>query len=91
MKYQVGDKVRVRTDLVEERKDYYMENSPYSDFVNEDMIKLSGKEVIIADAGLNGYRIQGCVWRWTDEMFEGFAEDESLNDFNMSDLQTFLV
>lgn len=74
MKYKVGDKVRVRKDLsMDECYGLYL---PISD-----MCELAGKVVTIVDthgAGRNSYtvaeQISGNHW-WTDEMFEGLAED----------------
>ena len=65
MKYKVGDKVRIRRDL---NKD--LSNDEYS--VEEEMISKAGRVVTIDSA----YRIVEFGWYWTDEMFEGLAEDE---------------
>lgn len=63
MKYKVGDKVRVRTDLqVGER---YGSNV----FVDE-MEKYLGRTLIINSCyDNNSYSVVGNFWNWTDEMF----------------------
>lgn len=71
MKYKVGDKVRVRTDL-QIRTNYgdYMFVSGMDDY--------KGSVVTISDVFSNVYYIKEDKgkWGWTDELFEGLAEDE---------------
>lgn len=71
MKYKVGDKVRVRSDL--------QINGSYGayTFVSE-MSDYKGSVVAISEAYLTCYCIEEDkgIWKWTDEMFEGLAEDE---------------
>lgn len=71
MKYKVGDKVRVRSDL--------KENIRYGGqiFVR-DMAVHCGKNVEISKVYDDAYCIKESdrEWFWTDEMFEGLAEDE---------------
>lgn len=64
MKYKVGDKVRVRKDLEEDKR--------YGDdCVVSDMMQMRGIEVTISEIINNTkYRIKECAWSWTDEMFE---------------------
>lgn len=87
MKYNVGDKVRVRSDLIEDNM-YFMENSDTYDSVVDVMMEYCGQEVEIKYTDDEKYLITGDddEWHWTDEMFEGLIEDEGLDDFNMSDL-----
>ena len=71
MKYKVGDKVRVRSDL-----EVNMDYGPQT-FVRE-MSQYIGKVVTISETYSNRYNIKEDEdeWYWTDEMFEGLAEDE---------------
>lgn len=71
MRYKVGDKVKVRSDL--------KENIRYGGqiFVR-DMAVHCGKNVEISKVYDDAYCIKESdrEWFWTDEMFEGLAEDE---------------
>lgn len=71
MRYEVGDKVKVRSDL--------KENIRYGGqiFVR-DMAVHCGKNVEISKVYDDAYCIKESdrEWFWTDEMFEGLAEDE---------------
>lgn len=83
MKHNVGDKVKIREDLVPEIM-YGKEK-----FVSR-MEEYRGCEATIVDAFYrNGgvlYRIDidNKCWYWTDEMFEEF-EDEHISKFNVGD------
>ena len=82
MKYQVGDKVLVRSDL-EEGKTYGDE------VVISDMLYFKGKIVTIEHVDHpNHYRIKedSDQWHWTDEMFSG-NESEELKSEYLSDLE----
>ena len=70
MKYKVGDKVRIREDLVEEVM-YGCE-----DIVPE-MLKCRGQVAEIVDIYNGRYEldIDSGVWDWTDEMFESVTPD----------------
>lgn len=70
-KYKVGDKVRVKTDLVVE-KSYYMEDHIYHDTFVEEMKHCKGQIVTIEHVYANGggYSIKEHGFSWTDEMFE---------------------
>ena len=73
MKYKVGDKVRVREDLVVDK--IYGEDC----FVSG-MVAMKGKEVTI-DAvhdDVEKYRIKECGFHWTEEMFEENGDKPSL-------------
>lgn len=72
MKYKVGDKVRVRRDLIMGKR-YYMNYSSVCDNCTSEMINLRGKVVTIEGVWGNGskYAIRECGYGWTDEMFEG--------------------
>lgn len=64
MKFKVGDKVRVRKDLIVGEE--YGTNS----FV-KDMEHIRGKIVTIRRLHSTGYYIEEYGFGWTDEMFEG--------------------
>lgn len=71
MKYKVGDKVRVRRDLrISTNYGDYMFVSGMDDY--------KGSVVTISDVFSNVYYIKEDKgkWGWTDELFEGLAEDE---------------
>ena len=63
MKYKVGDKVRVRKDLV---LDNVYGGVCYVDAMDE----LKGKEAIITKVGNIAYQINNFTCWWTDEMLE---------------------
>ena len=67
MKYKVGDKVKVRSDLRVGKS--YGEHT----FVH-DMIKFMGKIVTIESVWEQGYRIEEDAYWWTDEMLEPVEE-----------------
>lgn len=72
MKYKVGDKVRVRSDLqISRRYGTYMFASGMDDY--------KGSVVTISKAHQNLYfyciEEDGGRWIWADEMFEGLAEE----------------
>lgn len=71
MKYKVGDKVRVRSGLQINRSyGAYMFVSEMSDY--------KGSVVAISEVYLTCYCIEEDkgIWKWTDEMFEGLADEE---------------
>lgn len=71
MKYKVGDKVRVRKRLIPKTKYggvYFAIN----------MREYEGEEAIVKEVGAIAYHldIDGGMYWWTDEMFEGLVEEE---------------
>ena len=76
MKYQVGDKVLVRSDLEEGKK--------YGDeVIISDMLFFRGKIVTIEHVDHPcGYRIKEDPdqWHWTDEMFDEKESEEIQSD-----------
>lgn len=73
MKYIVGDKVKVRSDL--ERLKYYGTNC-----VVDQMLPFCGKIVTIEKISGIEYKIEGCSYNWTDEMFEEKVSTDSIPD-----------
>lgn len=72
MKYKVGDKVRVRTDLIED-KIYGAEKFILS------MFKFKGKICTIKEIYDKYYLFEedDDEWYWTDEMLEDVSDDEN--------------
>lgn len=69
MKYKVGDKVRVRRDLEE--------NKTYGGWgALKDMVKMRGEIVTIRRVRSSAYELEEKGLMWTDEMFEGLVDDE---------------
>lgn len=72
MKYKVGDRVRIRKDLM------VFERYGKQTFV-EQMEKYKGMPATISEVFSDTYYIKedkGENWNWTDEMLEGLVEDE---------------
>lgn len=84
MLYKVGDRVRVRHDL-KTRVTYNMAGSDVCDTATRDMIALAGQVVTIKACGYK-YRIAECGWNWTDEMFDGLADDGVAFEFDIEDI-----
>lgn len=70
MRYNIGDKVRVRKDLKIDQH-YCMENGKEDKFLDE-MAQFRGKIVTIGGVFFGKYLIKEdhSNWFWTDEMFE---------------------
>ena len=69
MKYNVGDKVKIREDLV-------IDNVYGVDSFVDEMEKYKGRTAIITDVS-DRYQIDidNGEWFWTDDMFEDYIED----------------
>lgn len=67
MKYKVGDRVRVRSDL--KACEQYGAN-----IATNSMERLAGKIVTISRVGYAHYLVEGMNYNWTDEMFEPVEE-----------------
>jgi hypothetical protein len=73
MKYKVGDRVKIREDLISGKK--YGDNT----FVAE-MEPQCGQVVTIVRCGSLGYKLEGGGgWKWTDEMIEGLAVEDAVS------------
>lgn len=86
MKYNVGDKVRIREDLIT--------GEQYNDltFV-PDMVQYMGKVATITHIKFeDGYGIDldGCNWNWSDEMFEDIETQPMLNSCTPMTVADFL-
>lgn len=71
MKYKVGDKVRVRKDLVPGNfygKDYYISS----------MDRFKGEECVITEIWDQSYQINNFGYWWSEEMFESVDDEEVL-------------
>lgn len=80
MKYKVGDKVRVRSDL-EKGKLYRTEDGSEEVCAVGTMLKFSGKEVTISETIGGKYVVEECkrerfFYYWTDEMFESVSNQK---------------
>lgn len=80
MKFKVGDKVKIRTDL--------KEGCGCELYVNDDMEKLAGKIVTIIDISHSYPEVYSIDkdkhgFLWTEDMFEGFAKPTAEELFAM--------
>ena len=81
MRYKVGDKVKVRSDLENGRL--------YGEYmIDNDMLRLSGKVITITRVYSDSYQIMedGGDYRWTDKMFKGLAEGECIYAYELMKL-----
>jgi len=77
MKFKVGDKVRIKDDLVVEGR-YFSSCGRYEDTYVEDMEEFRGKiaKIVCSETDIDGniyrYRlnIDNEEWNWVDEMLE---------------------
>jgi len=77
MKYKVGDKVKVRSDLEVGRTYYNKTQEHEHDSFIHSMVEFIGKNVVIKRiTGAGKYIIDGSGMNWTDEMFEELAKEE---------------
>ena len=82
MKYKVGDKVRVREDLIVDQ--WYGEDTFASG-----MVSFKGKIVTISniESGFYILKEDSSRWSWTDEMFSGrVSEDFSSEESDSKDI-----
>lgn len=79
MKYKVGDRVKIRTDL-EAGRSYYNEDGEATDAVTGDMLRFAGKLVTIEKiTPYDKYIVEEDDedWSWVDGMFECKATDSA--------------
>lgn len=70
MKYKIGDRVQVRSDLnVDEKYGEY--------YANESMLKCKGEILTIEDVYADSYDVFEIGYSWTDEMFESLVENDT--------------
>lgn len=77
MKYKIGDRVRVRSDL--KACEQYGAN-----IATNSMERLAGKIVTISRVGYAHYLVEGMNYNWTDEMLEPVEEmsaEEAIRTF----------
>ena len=78
MKYKVGDRVRVRKDLVPGNfygKDYYISS----------MDKFKGEKCVITEIWDQSYQINDFGYWWSEEMFES-VDDEKVLEYALEKL-----
>ena len=76
-RYQVGDKVRVKSSLEADGKDGKFNRLQHGDFpVNAEMASRAGENVTITSVASYGYRIKEDPFVWTESMFEGVITRE---------------
>ena len=75
MKYKIGDKVKIREDLI-------VANDYGSDGFVEEMERYKGKTATITDVHWDKYEIDidNGDWYWTDEMLEDIVKDDTIKD-----------
>ena len=82
-KYNKGDRVLVRPDLVSDESYSMEDDSENTNLVTNEMLELYGTVVTIEDISDNGqYYIEECGFLWTDGMFVGKVDDsEESNNY----------
>jgi hypothetical protein len=75
MKHKVGDKVKIREDLI-------VDNEYGSDSFAEEMTQYKGKIATITGVFMSKYDIDidDGDWNWTDEMLEDIVKDNTAKD-----------
>lgn len=76
MRYKVGDRVVVRSDLTADRV-YYMDDGETHDVATASMVQLAGQIVTIKTVSGNKYTIEEFRCWWTDEMFDGLESEQA--------------
>lgn len=84
MKYKVGDKVKIRSDLKVGTL-YRMNGSSSSQAFVLEMASKRGKICEIVESSPCGYRLKNVSYWWTDAMFEDKVEEKSSPKFKVGD------
>lgn len=86
MRYRIGDRVRIRYDLMD-GPIYHMFDDPNNhNTANRDMVKHAGQIVTISDINFGQYLLDELSFYWTDEMFDGLADDGVAFEFDIEDI-----
>ena len=82
-KYNKGDRVLVRPDLMSDEYYSMEDDSENQNVATDEMLELCGKIVTIFNFSLDGqYRIVEEGYKWTDGMFVGKVDDsEESNNY----------
>lgn len=75
MQYRIGDRVRIRYDLMNGPIYRMFDDPNINNTANREMVKHAGQIVTISDINFGQYLLDELRFYWTDEMFEGFADD----------------
>lgn len=91
MRYKVGDRVVIRSDIVESER-YYSDDGEESNSVTESMAEMAGQVMTIKRIYDGQYILEEDEWgwRWVDGMFEGYAKEEQEPDYDDILLEDFL-
>lgn len=92
MKYQIGDKVLIRDDLLEDEP-YYNDDQIHYDTANDSMVEFGGQIATIMRFTTTGYRINldNGRWNWMDDMFNGKVTKIDISPFQSWEKSVSLI